>query len=122
MKTLLLFLVFCLLAGAQTTHTVTLNWADDRNPAGTTYSIYRATGLCSGTPTFAKIATAVAVKTYQDSTVQPGNYCYAVTATFNAVESAQSNTVNPAVPAFAPTGLTHQVAVAIPPKPQWQSS
>lgn len=96
---------------AQTHHTVTLSWADDRNPPGTTYSVYRAPGLCSGTPVFAKIATAVTEKTYPDATVQPGNYCYAVTATFNSVESAQSNTTQPAVPAFAPTALQFQVAV-----------
>lgn len=111
MKTLLLAFVFSVLGWAQTTHTVTLSWIDDRNPAGTTYSVYRAPGLCSGTPVFAKIATAVTAKTYTDMTVQPGNYCYAVTATFNSVESAQSNTVQPAVPAFAPTALQFQVAV-----------
>lgn len=105
MKTLLLAFVFSVLGWAQTTHTVTLSWTDDRNPAGTTYSVYRASGLCSGTPTFAKIATAVTAKTYADTTVQPGNYCYGVTATYNAVESAQSNTVNPTVPSFAPTAL-----------------
>ena len=116
MRTIFAGFVFCLLVGAQQPHTVTLNWQDALNPAGTTYSVYRANGLCSGTPTFSKIATAVTAKTYQDTTVQPGNYCYAVTATFNAVESAQSNTTQPAVPAFAPTTLTHQVAIVVPAK------
>lgn len=106
----LLVLLFGAALWAQTSHTVTLSWVDDRNPAGTTYSVYRATGLCSGSPVFAKIATAVTVKTYADSTVQPGNYCYAVSATYNSVESAQSNTVQPAVPAFSPTALQFQVA------------
>lgn len=110
MKTILIAFVFSVLGLAQTTHTVTLTWADTLNPAGTTYSVYRAPGLCSGTPVFSKIATAVTAKTYADTTVQPGNYCYAVTATFNSVESAQSNTVQPAVPAFAPTALQFQVA------------
>lgn len=93
-----------------TTHSVTLTWTDTLNPTtGTTYSVYRATGLCSGTPTFAKIATALTAKTYSDTTVQPGPYCFEVTATFNGVESAPSNTVQPNVPAFAPSGLAFTV-------------
>jgi len=107
-----LLFAFCSLASAQTatTHNVTLSWTDTLNPAtGTTYSVYRATGLCSGTPTFSKIATALTAKTYSDTTVTPGPYCYTVTATFNGVESAQSNTVQPNVPAFVPSGLTFTV-------------
>ena len=115
---ILILLLFSLLLFAQTqTHSVTLSWQDNLNPAGTTYSVYRSVGLCSGTPTFSKIASAVTVKTYQDTAVQPGNYCYAVTATFNSVESAQSNTTNPQVPSFTPTNLTHtvaQVSISIP--------
>lgn len=91
---------------AQAPHSVTPTWSDISNPAGTTYSIYRATGLCSGTPTFAKIATAVAAKTYQDTTVSPGPYCFSVTATFQGVESAQSNSALANVPAFATTSLS----------------
>ena len=102
----LVFLLFALVAAAQTTHSVTLTWADTLNPAGTTYSIYRATGLCSGTPVFSKVASAITVKTYQDTTVQPGNYCYTATATINGMESAQSNTALAPVPSFAPTGLS----------------
>ena len=108
MKRILTFLIFALPLGAQSaTHSVTLTWQDTQNPAtGTTYSVYRATGLCSGTPAFSKIATALTAKTYQDTTVQPGNYCFEVTATVNGMESAPSNTVNPGVPSFPPTGLS----------------
>lgn len=67
---ILLFTVSAL--AAQTTHSVTLTWVDASNPTGTTYSVYRASGLCSGTPTFSKIASAVAVKTFSDTTVTPG--------------------------------------------------
>lgn len=91
------------------THSVTLTWADTSNPTGTTYNVYRAVGLCSGTPTFSKIASAVAVKTYTDTTVTPGNYCFQVTANFNGAESVPSNSVNPNVPAFAPSSLTFTV-------------
>ena len=91
------------------THTVTLTWIDPNNPTGTTYNVYRATGLCTGTPIFSKIASAVTVKTYTDSTVVPGNYCFQVTATFNGSESVPSNSVNPNVPAFAPSGLIFTV-------------
>lgn len=82
------------------THKVTLTWVDASNPSGTTYSVYRSTGLCSGTPTFSKLATGVAALTYVDSTVTPGNYCYQVTATASGLESAPSNSVNPAVQPF----------------------
>ena len=100
----------CLSSAQTTTHNVTLTWTDTLNPAtGTTYSVYRATGLCSGTPTFSKIATALTAKTYSDTTVTPGPYCFAVTASFNGVESAMSNTVQPNVPAFVPTGLAYTV-------------
>jgi hypothetical protein len=99
---------FCSTAQSAT-HSVTLNWADTSNPATTTYSVYRAMGLCTGTPTFSKIASALTVKTYQDATVTPGNYCYQVTAVLNGAESVPSNSVNPNVPAFAPTGLTYTV-------------
>lgn len=102
--------LFCTSASAQPgPHSVILRWTDTLNPTGTTYSVYRATGLCSGTPTFSKIATGVTVLTFTDSTVTPGNYCYQVTATVNGNESAPSNAVNPAVPAFVPTALSFTV-------------
>jgi hypothetical protein len=92
---------------AQQPHSVTLTWADTLNPAtGTTYSVYRAPGLCSGSPVYAKLATALTGKTYEDSTVSPGNYCYVVTASYQGMESAHSNTALAPVPSFAPTGLS----------------
>ena len=97
--------VFAGLLLAQTQHSATLSWTDNLNPTGTTYNVYRATGLCSGTPTFSKLATAVATKNYVDNTVTPGNYCYTVSATFNSVESAQSTAAAAAVPSFPPTSL-----------------
>ncbi len=87
-------------------HVATLVWNDTLNSAAATYSVYRAPGLCSGSPTFNKIATAVAEKTYRDATVTPGNYCYQVTATDFSVESPPSNTAQASVPSFAPTNLS----------------
>jgi len=110
MKKLIWLLLMASVAVAQAaTHSVTLTWVDASNPAGTTYNVYRATGLCSGTPTFSKIGSAVTVKTYTDASVTPGNYCYQVTAIFGGAESVPSNSVNPNVPAFAPTALTYTV-------------
>ena len=107
MRLFLFLFVTALLAFGQTTqHSVTLTWTDTLNPAGTTYSIYRATGLCSGAPTFSKLASAVSAKTYPDTTVTPGNYCYQATATVNGMESAPSNSVLAPVPSFPPTGLS----------------
>jgi hypothetical protein len=92
---------------AQQPHSVTLVWADTRNPAvGTTYTVYRAPGLCSGSPVYAKLATALPGKTYEDVTVTPGNYCYAVTATVQGMESPHSNSAMAPVPAFAPAELS----------------
>lgn len=107
MKTIIALILFASAAMAQAAqHSVTLTWADTQNPANTTYSIYRATGLCSGSPAFSKLATAVSTKTYLDSTVTPGNYCYYVTATAQGMESAASNMALAPVPSFAPTGLS----------------
>lgn len=102
--TLLLFPLFILAQIPQ--HSVTLNWVDTSNPSGTTYSVYRSVGLCSGTPSFSKLASAVTVKTYVDSTVTPGNYCYEVTAVLQSVESAPSNTALAPVPTFPPANLS----------------
>jgi hypothetical protein len=97
-------------AAQATTHSVTLSWTDTLNPAtGTTYNVYRATGLCSGTPVFSKLASAIAVKSFTDSTVTPGNYCYTVTASVAGVESAQATPVNPTVPAFPVTAISFTV-------------
>ena len=107
---LLLLLTTCTFLAIAQTHTVTLTWVDTQNPAGVTYTVYRTIGLCSGTPTFSKLATAVTVKTYADRTVTPGNYCYEVTATVNGAESVPSNTVAPTVLPFPPQTVTFTVA------------
>jgi fibronectin type 3 domain-containing protein len=93
-------------AAQAATHSATLTWSDTQNPSGTTYTIYRATGLCSGTPTFAMLAAGVTAMTYVDTTVTTGNYCYGVEAVFSGVSSVMSPTVVAAVPDFAPVGLT----------------
>src|SRR5258708_37655312 len=71
-------LLFC--AGAaqgQTTHSVSLTWTDTLNPVGTTYTVYRAAGLCSGSPVFNKLATGLPLTTaatpYVDTAVTTGN-------------------------------------------------
>ena len=92
-----------------TTHSVKLAWVDALNPAGTTYTVLRATGLCSGTPSFATLASGLTALTYTDSTVTPGNYCYEVEATVGGVLSGPSNSAIAPVPAFAPTGLSVNV-------------
>ncbi len=109
----ILFVLLILALGAvtpvkgQTTHSATVSWSDALNPVGsTTYSVYRAPGLCSGTPVFAKIATGLTALTFKDSTVTPGNFCFTVTATVGGVESAQAVPVLATVPAFSPTGVT----------------
>jgi len=103
---LLFALIVSALALAAQSHSVTLNWADTLNPAGTTYTVYRASGPCSGSSTFSSLASGIAVKTYLDSGVAVGQYCYQVTATQNTVESDPSNQALAKVKPNAPTQLT----------------
>lgn len=107
----LLVVIFSLsLAYAQATnHSVTLKWADVVNPVGTTYNVYKSSGLCSGSPVFNKLATGVTTLTYTDTPVVPGNYCYQVTASLNGMESVPSNSVLAPVPPFAPSALTFAI-------------
>lgn len=106
MKFFALVLLFSGCGLAQAAHTVTLTWADTLNPAGTTYNIYKATSTCSGTPSFVKTATGVTLKTWDDTNVQPGNYCYQVTSNFAGMESAPSNSAAAPVPSFPPSTLS----------------
>jgi hypothetical protein len=111
MKNLCIAVLLCAASAlAQTTHSATLTWTEvSPNPTGTTYTVWRAPGLCSGSPVFAKIATAIAAKTYVDTSVTVGGYCFAVTATFNGAESPQSNTKPAQILPFAPSELNVQV-------------
>lgn len=114
MKFLTAILLLSSAAFAQAaTHSVTLNWADPNNPAGTTYSIYRATGPCSPAPTFTKLVSGLTAKTYIDTTVQVGTYCFTATATLNALESIDSNTFLAPVTPFPPQGLQVIVSGAL---------
>jgi len=107
MRTLLLLLIaFTLIISQTTTHVVTLTWTDSLNPTGTTYNVYRATGLCSGTLTFTQIVSGVAVKTYDDNGIAPGNYCYQVTAFLGGVESDPSTQAFAKVKPFPPGQTT----------------
>ena len=91
---LLILLSICLCSGAfAQTRTATLSWSDTLNPAGRTYSVYRAAGACpaSGTLAGPPIATGLTAQSYSDSTVSIGTtYCYAVTAVVSSTESTQT--------------------------------
>lgn len=92
MKTIPLFIFACLLAAQTPTRTVTLTWEDTRNPTGTTYNVYRASGACSVAPDFAKVnAAPITAKTYDQTGVVPGKYCYVVRAEYDGMESGDSN-------------------------------
>ena len=104
MRKLLLVLLLTAPLFAQSTKTATLTWKDTANPSGTTYTIYKAPGSCTATPVFAKLASGVAVLTYND-TVGVGTYCYQVTANFGGAESSPSNSAQAAVNPFPPQTL-----------------
>jgi hypothetical protein len=108
MKTkVLLLLALPVFLLAQSGRTVTASWTDPNvgltNP---TYSVYKASGPCTGTPVFAKIASALTAKTYSDVGVPPGVYCYAATVTANSIESAQSIPAGVTVGPLPVTGIT----------------
>lgn len=89
-----------------TSDTVALTWKDTRNPAGSLYNVYRASGLCSGTPAFSKLASGITALELHDKAVTPGHYCYRVSAIDNSVESAVGNSVLASVPAWPPDKLS----------------
>lgn len=108
--TLLALLAFALPVFAAPGHSVALSWADtDSGATGIGYNVYRATGACSSSSTFAKLnSTPVTSLSYTDTNVALGQtFCYQVTASLNGgPESAPSNQVTATVslPA-APTSL-----------------
>ena len=111
MKPSLMCLAALLLASVscpgQTTHSATLSWnAPTDATSATTYSVYRAVGPCTPTPTLTKLASGIVPRTYVDTAVSPGPYCYAVTAVAGGAESVYSNLAAANVPSFAPTTLT----------------
>jgi hypothetical protein len=107
---LLMFVVVAVGFGQVVPHTATLTWSDTANPTGTTYNVYRFAGLCSGSPTFTLLASAIAPKTYQDASLNPGNYCYVVTAVYQAAESVYSNSALAAALPWVPEALAVTVA------------
>lgn len=97
------------------THAAILTWQDALNPSGTTYNIYRKSGICPAPPAFFPVlVTGVATLTYTDSTVNTGDYCYEVTAVYANQQSSPSNLASAVVPAFSPTGLSVLTSDATP--------
>jgi hypothetical protein len=93
-------------------HNVVLTWqAPADATVSSTYNIYRANGLCTGTPTFAKInPSAITVLTYTDSTVAVGSsYCYYGTQVQGATESLPSNQAGGTI---TPNTITIQLVIA----------
>ena len=115
MKNLILLLTFAGTLAAQNPplRTVTLTWEDTRNPAGTTYNVYRAVGACSPTSVFGSpITQGVVEKTWLDNTVvEPGVYCYQVTAAYNGHESEPSPQAQATAKPVPPAKLTVTVTI-----------
>ena len=113
MRTISLFLLFALAGLAQTTRSVTLNWTDTKNPAGTTYNIFRSPTTCDATLAPTRIATAIAPKTYTDPAVALGSWCYYVTAVYGTAESTRSPLAAAVAGPFPPEGITVVVSVSV---------
>lgn len=110
---LLLSAILLLITGfshAQTARSVDLTWQDSKNPTGTVYNVYRASGSCTGTPTFQTLVSSVTTKSYSDTTVKTGEtWCYEVTAVNSGLESSPSNTAQATVGPFPPSSLVQKV-------------
>lgn len=117
MNKLIAIFMFCaMFLGAQTTvQNAVLTWNDTQNAVGTTYSVYRASGTCAGTPTFVSRATGLTDKTYTDGPLQPGTYCYKVTGTAPSAVESSGITGSFIAPTFNITGLTLTLQVTINP-------
>lgn len=114
MNTIIALVLFASAALAQTSRSVTLNWTDPTNPAGTTYNVFKAPSACASNPTtYARIASAVAAKTYLDQNVPIGAYCYYVTAVYASMESGRSPTALAAVTPVPPSGLITSTTVDV---------
>src|SRR6266849_4853837 len=91
---------------AQTTgnHTVTLTWTASSD--GGVYTMYRATGVCSPTLTFAPLSVGITSTVYVDSGISPGKFCYQVTTVVNSAESLPSNQAQAVILPASPGNLT----------------
>jgi hypothetical protein len=99
-------LLLCGAAFAQTSHSATLAWtASTDATASSTYNIYRGTGACTATPTMSNIGNTALVA-YTDSTITAGTWCYYVKALLNGVEAIPSNTAGGTASPNPATGLT----------------
>lgn len=107
---LLMLTAGCLLA--QAIHSISFSWINGPgNPAGTTVTIFRLTGVCPATVTqtgstptgFTLIAGGLAGNSYTDSTVAGGTtYCYVGESVNGSSQSAPSNTLTDVVPSLFP--------------------
>lgn len=99
MKTIKMLLAAALLstglALAQTvpSHSVTLTWTPPADAtSSSTVTIFRASGACTGTPTFTSLATGQSMTApYVDSTVTVGAYCYTLQHDLGGAASIDSN-------------------------------
>lgn len=85
---------------------VNVTWTDAINPTGTTRSVYRTDGPCSGFPGFTRIAQGLTTNSYTDTIATQGSKCYGVTATFNGIESRQSDTSEVTLTGNSPAGAS----------------
>lgn len=116
MKILILSFLLTLAAFAQTVKpSVVVTWADNVNPAGTTYSVVRIIGnTCPGsTDGGVQIAKNLTSKTYTDANLAPGAYCYAVIPQFNGVYGPLSDGAQVVIPLMKVTGVSATVTVQI---------
>lgn len=94
--------------GQTSPHSVTLTWtAPSDATSSSTMTMFRATGACSGSPTFSVLASGLAVnKPYVDTTVSVGTYCYTAQHVLNGANSVNSNLASASVSPLPATGLS----------------
>mgnify|MGYP000970349242 CR=1 FL=1 len=103
-------LILCAELPAQNRN-VLLTWDDTRNPANTTYHVYRASGDCASPGAFARITpTPITAKTHTDTGRPIGTtWCYQVTAVVASMESGPSNRAGGNITPYEPTDHTFEL-------------
>lgn len=71
-------------------YTLGANLAWNSVSGATAYNVWRAPGICTGSPAWAVLAPNITTTSYTDPNLALGQYCYAVDAVVGGVESAKS--------------------------------
>lgn len=97
-------------------HTVTLTWTASTDAAANptlTYTVSRASGVCSATSVFTVLQAGISAVTYANTNVSPGTYCYTVSAQLNGATSGTTAAPNPTASAPVLPAAPGQIVIVV---------